>query len=451
MISIKTIGANLLALFFALSFAFAQDFSIPTSWRNSSISRDYDERLSIARNAFDIMMLAIYHLNMEFDGIGLWQSGNVFGSMANFDYIADSNVYEDIVDEGLRTSFNIYRYDVWSVSTCLLPVFFRADEVTCIHASTTTTSSGGLQALTTPTEHTNINHLLYAIAVWLHVSDYIVAPENVRTGIHLKKEFTLAPTCDGVTMVGGVFWTVDALQMEINSVTTSLYMTLSAFLAEATGDQQYIDAAVLSAQWILNQNINSDDILLDTVNGHDCQRGQPGDTVLTYNSGKYLEGLSVLADVTGNGFWRDVMVNITVATMKGAPWHGSDGIITEGGDPEENTDAVGFKAILIRGLDEVYTRSATNKPLQRLISRYVDVQYNALLDLAGNDNVYSASWTGPPQNFTTWGQLAALDVMVASLNAEGEDRRRIYGDHDQYTWLRRLRRNLGSIWKQEDR
>jgi len=43
-------------------------------------------------------------------------------------------------------------------------------------------------------------------------------------------------------------------------------------------------------------------------------------------------------------------------------------------------------------------------------------QYNALLDLASTGNNYSAKWLGPgPTSFNSWGQLAALDVLVAAV------------------------------------
>ena len=44
-------------------------------------------------------------------------------------------------------------------------------------------------------------------------------------------------------------------------------------------------------------------------------------------------------------------------------------------------------------------------------------QFNALLDLAAKGDTYSSSWTGPAQDFTTWGQMAALDVFVAAIHA----------------------------------
>lgn len=49
-------------------------------------------------------------------------------------------------------------------------------------------------------------------------------------------------------------------------------------------------------------NVNADDILLDTVDAHDCTTS-PANELFTYNSGKYIEGLSVLATVTGDAQW----------------------------------------------------------------------------------------------------------------------------------------------------
>ncbi|KAG6867345.1 hypothetical protein C0993_004153 [Termitomyces sp. T159_Od127] len=103
-------------------------------------------------------------------------------------------------------------------------------------------------------------------------------------------------------MAGGVFWRPTADDQSINSITTGLYMTVSAILAEITNDVQYTNAAIASANWIKSLNINADNIVLDTVNGHDCTRSA-SNWLFTYNSGKFIEGLSVLADVTSDSQW----------------------------------------------------------------------------------------------------------------------------------------------------
>jgi predicted alpha-1,6-mannanase (GH76 family) len=78
--------------------------------------------------------------------------------------------------------------------------------------------------------------------------------------------------------------------------------SLSAYLAEATGNSAYTNAAIAAATWIQNLNLNSEPVVLDTVDAEDCSRS-PSTWLFTYNSGKYIEGLSVLANVTGDSQW----------------------------------------------------------------------------------------------------------------------------------------------------
>ncbi|KAJ3875406.1 glycosyl hydrolase family 76-domain-containing protein [Lentinula edodes] len=122
-----------------------------------------------------------------------------------------------------------------------------------------------------------------------------------------------------------------------------LYTTLSAYLAETTGDSTYTAAATLSAQWIQNLQISSSGIVLDGVSGADCTC-TAASWLFTYNSGKYIEGLSVLKDVTGAAIWKSLMTNITAAAVKSPVWQGSNGIITEGASKTSDNDGVGFKA-----------------------------------------------------------------------------------------------------------
>jgi len=106
--------------------------------------------------------------------------------------------------------------------------------------------------------------------------------------------------------------------------------------------------------------------------------------------------------------------SIVAASTKSLAWEGSNGIITEGASPNQNNDGVEFKAIFIRGLYEAYNRSSNND-MKDLVRSYVGVQYNALINSASAGDTYSSSWTGPPQGFTTWGQMTALDVLNAAI------------------------------------
>jgi predicted alpha-1,6-mannanase (GH76 family) len=83
-----------------------------------------------------------------------------------------------------------------------------------------------------------------------------------------------------------------------------LSLSLSAYLASASGGSAtYKNAAIAAAKWIQTHNLNSNKIVLDTVNGHDCSRSAASWT-FTYNTGKFVEGLAVLSDVTGDATWR---------------------------------------------------------------------------------------------------------------------------------------------------
>ncbi|KAJ4482521.1 endo-1,6-alpha-mannosidase [Lentinula aciculospora] len=379
--------------------ASAQDLGVPLTWREFSNSRLLAERISIAEDAINTILPQLDTSDAQLNGIGYWQSGNVFSAMANFDHLVGTTTYETQVVNGLSTAFNLYsNFDQFGYAIYNDDAMWWA-----------TAAYYGYRA------YGDENLLSMAIATWNHVSQYVITTTDAATGVQPNKDFEIAGTCFDESMAGGVFWRPTVDDTSINSITTGLFMTLSAFLAETTGDATYTNAAILSAQWSQNLQINADGIVLDTVDGADCTRS-PATWLFTYNSGKYLEGLSILKDVTADSAWTSLMTDIAAAAIKSSVWEGSNGIITEGSSPTANNDGVGFKAIFIRGLDEVSVRSSDNSALQILIHSYNDVQYNALLELAANGTSYSSSWPGPPQEFTTWGQLAALDVMVTAIN-----------------------------------
>ncbi|KAJ3760171.1 endo-1,6-alpha-mannosidase [Lentinula raphanica] len=356
------------------SLVLGQNLSVPTTWRETNNTHNLTERISIAKSAINTILPQLNTSTAQFDGIGYWQSANVFASMANFDHFANSTTYKSKVIDGLTTAFRLYpNFDLNQTRAC------------CRWPSRLGTTS---------------------------LTSDVVTKADAQSGTQPNKNFTIASTCYGETMAGGVFWRPTIDDQGINSITTGL----SAFLAETTSNATYKNAAILSAQWIENLQISDSGIVLDGVNAVDCTR-TPASWLFTYNSGKYLEGLSVLKDITGATNWKSLMTNITAAAVKSPVWQGSNGIITEGASTTSDNDGVGFKAIFIRGLEEVNARSSDNSNLQTLIESYIDVQYNALLDLAANGTSYSPSWPGPAQEFTSWGQMAALDVMVSVVNS----------------------------------
>jgi hypothetical protein len=384
-----------LALVSLLSSVAAQDLGVPLSWREFNNSRPLSERITIAQDAINEMTPQLNSASGEFNGLGYWQSGNVWSVLANQDHLAGTTVNQALVVDNLNLVFSLWpHYDQFQ---------YNDDAMWWATAAVY-----GYRA------YGDTNLLAHAINVWTHVTGYVITPAQAAAKKNPNKSFALESTCNGVTMAGGVFWRPTTDDVNINSITTGLYITLSAFLAEYTGNATYTSAAILSAQWIQGHNINANDLVLDTVSASDCTTS-PATWLFTYNSGKYIEGLSVLGAVSGNTQWTTLMINILNAAVKTTVWQGTNGVITEGASPTVDNDSVGFKAVLIRGLYEAWVRNPSNTALTTLIHSYGDVQYNALLELAATGNTYSSSWLGPPQAFTSWGQLAALDVMTVNV------------------------------------
>ncbi|KAF8799206.1 endo-1,6-alpha-mannosidase [Phlegmacium glaucopus] len=390
----------LLLLLLPFALISAQDLSVPTTWRKPINSRPLSDRISISQKAIDTITPELNSSTGQFNGIGYWQSGNVWSAMANQDFFAKTTVNKDLVLNNLNIVFkDNLNYDAFG--SMMMRCGGQQQQYTLTEPMETR------QRSPMPSQH-GIISFLFAQSAFLSV----ITAAQASAGTQPHKNFTIEGTCGGATMAGGVFWRPTANDQAVNSITTGI----SAFLAESTGHSKYKDAALLSAKWIESHNINADNIVLDTVNSHDCTRS-PATWLLTYNSGKYVEGLSVLSDITGDSHWRTLTVNIVAAAVKSSAWQGTDGIITEGSSPSKNNDGVGFKAIFIRGLLEVFSRNPSNVELGILLRSYIDVQYSALLDLAANGTSYSSDWHGPPQAFTTWGQLSALDVLASAIVA----------------------------------
>ncbi|KAJ7036604.1 endo-1,6-alpha-mannosidase [Mycena alexandri] len=380
-----------LALLSLVSSAACQDLGVPLSWREFSNSRTLAQRITIAQNAINQITPQLNSATGEFNGLGYWQSGNVWSVLANQDHFAGTTTNKALVVNNLNLVFSRWaHYDQ-----------FHSTMMRC----------GGrkLRCMGTDT-----NLLAHAVNVWTHVTGYVITAAEASARKQPNKAFTIESTCGGATMAGGVFWRPTTDDTSVNSITTGLYITLSAFLADYTKNATYTSAAILSANWIKAHNINANNLVLDTVDAADCSTS-PATWLFTYNSGKYIEGLSVLAAVTGDSQWSTLMINILNSAVKTTVWQGSNGVITEGASPTVDNDSVGFKAILIRGLGEAWIRNTANTALTTLIHSYGDVQYNALLELAATGSTYSSSWPGPPQAFTSWGQLAALDVMTTNI------------------------------------
>ncbi|KAG8925162.1 hypothetical protein FRC02_009885 [Tulasnella sp. 418] len=194
-------------------------------------------------------------------------------------------------------------------------------------------------------------------------------------------------------------------------------MSLSAHLSKCTGDTYYLDTAVLTANCIKNYMVDSEldvvkDCTVDAWNGKVAESGNPS----VFLTGVFLEGLSILASASGDEAWRQLSLKIANASMKMAKWHRNGWILSPTAGYSGSADAVtNSKGILIRGLRHVWNQDPHDSASRTSIQRYINVQYNALLDYARIGNYYSNEWTKPTIEPSTVGQMAALDVVSAAI------------------------------------
>ncbi|EIW78461.1 endo-1,6-alpha-mannosidase [Coniophora puteana RWD-64-598 SS2] len=376
-------------LAFSVSLVVAQDFSIPSGWAAHTVSQSDDTLKTMANNL--IGTLSVDGNNGGVQGIGYWQSANWISGMANFDHFSGTQTHKTAVTNALNGAFSSYsNYDQYGWWATAAYYGYRA--------------------------YGDQNLLNHAVATWSHVSNYVITDAIASSGSMSGKSFKVAGTCGGQSMAGGVFWRPTADATAVNSITTGLYMALSAFLGDATGDAKYTNAADLSANWIHTVNTNANQLVLDTVDGESCTRSAAG-WVFTYNTGKFIEGLSVLSQKKTN--WQTPLLNTIVAATKSSPWQGANAVITEGASDPSDNDSVGFKPVLIRGLHEAWARNSGNANLRSLVKAYTDVQWNALQNVKNANNPwYSSNWAAGsrPSQVIPWGQLAAIDVLVSATN-----------------------------------
>ncbi|KAG8911714.1 hypothetical protein FRC02_006451 [Tulasnella sp. 418] len=205
----------------------------------------------------------------------------------------------------------------------------------------------------------------------------------------------------------------------ILSSETVLFMALSSYLAESTNDPSVLNYATASATCIKANMLDArtglvKDFHIDAMNGQ-LKWGGNLSCMLT---GIFIEGLSVLATVSGDYTWRSLAITTAESAMKSNDWHGTDGvlsIVSSGSEFFRSDNLNAGKGLLSRGLMVAYQRNASNKAFRSLVRSYINTQFNALIDLASRDDTYSVSWNGPYIGPYFHGQLAALDTLIAAI------------------------------------
>ncbi|KAK7688601.1 hypothetical protein QCA50_008139 [Cerrena zonata] len=218
-----------------------------------------------------------------------------------------------------------------------------------------------------------------------------------------------------------------------------IWRALSAYLYEMTGNLAYQDSAKLAHTFTQSHLYDATrGCITDNYNIQQCQT--QNDWAFTYDTGLYLEGLSVLANTTKDSGLIQLADQIALDSMKSPLWTNVSGVIKESmitwlesiyrtvlisipfiGRSNVKNDNIGhwFKGMLIRALHEHWSRSESGSGIANLIESFLTVQHNAILNLAkypGSD-WYTPTWAGPPVPIMLpWGQLAAMDVLSSAIS-----------------------------------
>ncbi|KAG8948083.1 hypothetical protein FRC03_000843 [Tulasnella sp. 419] len=201
---------------------------------------------------------------------------------------------------------------------------------------------------------------------WNLITSRLVMKNQSTARRHINvclDDIQLHQSPDGSTSLsGGVF--KDSFEgTEIAAFETTLYMSLSAHLAQCTGEEHYKDNAVLTANCVKNYMIDPEtsvvkDCTVDAWNGKVATMGTPS----VFLTGVFLEALSILASIDTDNTWQKLAFKTASASMRVQKWHGSGWVLFPTANRSGLDEGVGnSKGSLIRGLRQVH-RLAVRTP-----------------------------------------------------------------------------------------
>ena len=258
--------------------------------------------------------------------------------------------------------------------------------------------------------------LAEAKRLWRWVNDTSVVFAG-GTGGGVRRTQPLSTEC---SLQGGVYWTTLPDDGYVNSISTGLFMLLSARLHEiepAAGE--YLRAAAAAAAWLRAHTLDAATGLVaaDGVDGPSCEV-QAG--AYSYNTAVYLAALAALFRGTGDAAWLAQASRAASSAMIAPHWTDGHGRITEARGAAANSDGVGFRAVLLRSLVALHATPSVASGVRSTIRGFVNTNYNQLYERARvGQGWYGGNWFGPPppreQPPPTWGQFVAVDVLVAGV------------------------------------
>ncbi|KAF8539210.1 glycoside hydrolase, partial [Trichophaea hybrida] len=353
-----------------------------------------------ASSAISLLLSSLDPDTKTFSGIGWWQSANAYTTIISYDLHTSSTNYRNSIgaallalislgdpdqrdSQGLRNVFN--DDDLWWTLACLDA--FKA--------------------------YGNSEFLKEAKRLWSWVDSTSVIRQ---TGIApdmggIQRDHVVSDQCE---LENGVYWTIKTNEININSITTGLFMQVSARLYEIEKNQEYLHAAEKAGEWLRRHTVDGNVELVDQdrVNGETCAV-IPG--AYTYNTGVFIAALTTLYKCTNDNSYLQEAEEAAAAAMETTIWTDGKGMITESRGATSNNDGIGFRSILLRALTNLYTTPSTSKDTKKEIEGFINVNYNMLYNHARKGDAYDVNWFGPFTQESTYGQFSAVDLLVAGM------------------------------------
>ncbi|KAI3605426.1 glycoside hydrolase family 76 protein [Moniliophthora roreri] len=344
------------------------------------------------------MFNAVGQLN---DSSSYGTAGRLYGDLAEFDLVTNQTIYKDRLlrlFSQARTIESLFPNDTKS------------------HRQLNFILAYAIAATRAYKAYSDKSFLEFAETAWRNGRQYTLSEDDLRAGTITGKNLTLKKTCLSLSMAGGTFYITSPNHGYLNALATGSHFhhRATAYLAEATTNQTYIDLAIETETFYYYHLRNFQGAFLDGIDAATCTPGT--EDAHPYNAGLMMEGLAVLANVTRNTTIEEHLMEVINKTVPNRSWQGVDGIIAA------DTSGELSGQYIIRGLAAIYNRSKSFD-LRKYIRNYIGVQYNAVLGNARmqGSSIYGASWTGPPAStFSGEGQTNALVALVAAIPLRDE-------------------------------
>ncbi|KAF7290160.1 Glycoside hydrolase family 76 protein [Mycena indigotica] len=278
------------------------------SWRKPNITTSLEDRIRLAQGALSQAISQLDSATLAFPDpattYGL--SGALYSQLAEFDQLTNQSRY----------------------AITLGGYFGSAKAVTAANFSGPYVLNNGLNfgygavvAYKTYKTYNSSLFLQFAIEAWSAAVPYTITQAALDAGKMANKSFTLSPSCQGVSMAGGAFYSTDPVNTGVVVIATGGFFVLSALLAEATADAKYLSAAVQSMSFIRAHLYNGEGLVIDGMSASatdNCALSTLG--LLPYNSGLMVEGLAVLYSISHNTTYRNMLDDLITASLATTGW-----------------------------------------------------------------------------------------------------------------------------------